>query len=109
LLHEFVPAARRIAILTGRPPRHAEGAAEAARVAKKLRLETDVFYADEPADYVAAFAGMRTARSEALIIISAPDFFHDPRAPLVRPSALAVLRLTAIPGRRRLCPSLDPL
>jgi putative ABC transport system substrate-binding protein len=26
LLHEFVPAARRIAILTGRPPRHAEGA-----------------------------------------------------------------------------------
>ena len=33
-------------------------------------LETDVFYADEPADYVAAFAGMRTARSEALIILS---------------------------------------
>src|SRR5215472_2052728 len=26
LLHDFVPAARRIAILTGRPPRHAEGA-----------------------------------------------------------------------------------
>jgi len=77
LLHEFVPAARRIAILTGRPPRHAEGAAEAQRVARKLGLETDVFYADEPADYVAAFAGMRTARSEALVIISAPDFFHD--------------------------------
>ena len=77
LLHEFVPAARRIAILTGRPPRHAEGAAEAQRVAGKLGLETDVFYADEPADYVAAFAGMRTARSEALIIISAPDFFRD--------------------------------
>ena len=34
LLHEFVPAARRIAILTGRPPRHAEGAEEAQRVAK---------------------------------------------------------------------------
>ena len=30
----------------------------------------------EPADYVAAFAGMRTARSEALVIISAPDFFR---------------------------------
>src|SRR6516165_8023949 len=77
LLHEFVPAARRIAILTGRPPRHAEGAAEARRVATKLGLETDVFYADEPADYVPAFAGMRTARSEALVIISAPDFFRD--------------------------------
>ena len=77
LLHEFVPAARRIAILTGRPPRHAEGAEEVRRVARKLGLETDVFYADEPADYVAAFAGMRTARSEALVIISAPDFFRD--------------------------------
>ena len=29
------------------------------------------------ADYVAAFDGMRKARSEALIIISAPDFFRD--------------------------------
>jgi putative ABC transport system substrate-binding protein len=77
LLHEFVPAARRIAILTGRPPRHAEGAKEAQRVAKELGLETDVFYADEPADYGAAFAGMRMARSEALVILSAPDFFRD--------------------------------
>jgi putative tryptophan/tyrosine transport system substrate-binding protein len=77
LLHDFVPAAHRIAILTGRPPRHAEGAEEAQRVARQLGLETDVFYADEPADYVVAFAGMRTARSEALVIISAPDFFRD--------------------------------
>ena len=77
LLHEFVPAARRIAILTGRPPRHAEGAEEAQRVARELGLETDVFYADEPANYVAAFVGMGTARSEALVIISAPDFFRD--------------------------------
>jgi putative ABC transport system substrate-binding protein len=77
LLHEFVPAARRIAILTGRPPRHAEGAEEAQGVARKLGLETDVFYADEPADYVAAFDDMRKAHSEALVIISAPDFFRD--------------------------------
>jgi putative ABC transport system substrate-binding protein len=77
LLHEFVPVARRIAILTCRPPRHAEGAEEAQRVARKLGLETDVFYADDPADYVAAFAGMRMVRSEALVIISAPDFFRD--------------------------------
>ena len=46
-------------------------------MARELGLETEVFYADEPADYVAAFAGMRTARSEALVIISAPDFFRD--------------------------------
>jgi putative tryptophan/tyrosine transport system substrate-binding protein len=77
LLHEFVPMARRIAILTGRPPRHAEGAAEAQRVASELGLEADVFYADEPADYVTAFAGMRMARSEALVIVSAPDFWRD--------------------------------
>jgi putative ABC transport system substrate-binding protein len=77
LLHEFVPAARHIAILTGRPPRHAEGPEEAQRVATKLGLETDVFYADEPADYVAAFAGMRASHSEALVIIAAPDFFRD--------------------------------
>src|SRR5215467_13020705 len=36
LLHEFVPAARHIAILTGRPPRHGEGREEAQRVATKL-------------------------------------------------------------------------
>ncbi len=77
LLHEIVPAAHHIAILTGRPPRHAEGAEEAQRVARGLGLETDVFYADEPADYIPAFAGMRKARSEALVIISAPDFFRD--------------------------------
>jgi hypothetical protein len=35
-------------------------------VAREFDLETDVFYADEPADYAAAFAGMRTARSEAV-------------------------------------------
>ena len=44
---------------------------------QKARAETDVFYADDPADYRAAFAGMRTARSEALVITSAPDFFRD--------------------------------
>jgi putative ABC transport system substrate-binding protein len=38
LLHEFVPTARRIAILTGRPPRHAEGAEEVRRVARELGL-----------------------------------------------------------------------
>src|SRR5262249_9175565 len=76
LRHEFGRGAPRWRILPGRPPRHAEGAEEAQHVARNLGLETDVFYADEPADYVAAFAGMRTARSEALVIISAPDFFR---------------------------------
>jgi putative ABC transport system substrate-binding protein len=94
LLHDFVPAARRIAILTGRPPRHAEGAAEAQRVARSLGLETDVFYADEPADYITAFDGMRTARSEALVIISAPDFFRD---------AALLARLALVAGLPTVC------
>jgi len=68
---------RRIAILTGRPPRHAQGAEEVQRVARELGLGADVFYADESADYVTAFAGMRMARSEALVIVSAPDFWRD--------------------------------
>ena len=69
-----MPAARRIAILTGRPPRHAEGREEAQRVARKLGLETDVFYADEPADYVAAFAGMRRPASKCLTQKELSDF-----------------------------------
>ena len=48
LLHEFVPAARRIAILSGRPPRHAEGVEEAQRVARELGLETDVMSQRSP-------------------------------------------------------------
>src|ERR1700693_5348320 len=48
LLHEFVRGARGTALRPGRPPRHAEGAEEAQRVARELGLEADVFYADEP-------------------------------------------------------------
>ena len=42
LLHEFVPAARRIAILSGRPPRNVGGAEEVQRVARELGLETEM-------------------------------------------------------------------
>ena len=55
-------------------------------MARKLGLETDAFYADEPADYVAAFGGMRKVHSEALVIISAPDFAAY--AALLAPRAL---------------------
>jgi ABC-type uncharacterized transport system substrate-binding protein len=76
-LHEAVPSARRIAILAGRPPRNVDTVKEMQRTALALGLETYVFHADEPTDYVAAFAGMRTARIEALAIASAPDFHRD--------------------------------
>ena len=77
LLHEFVPAARRIAILTGRPPRHAEGAEEAQRLARELGLETT--YSMPMSRRTMSQRSPVCARpaSEALVIISAPDFFRD--------------------------------
>jgi putative ABC transport system substrate-binding protein len=77
LLHEAVPFARRIAILAGRPPRNVQGVEEALRVAGLLGLEAHAFHADEPADYAAAFDGMRAARAEALLILSSPDLLRD--------------------------------
>jgi putative ABC transport system substrate-binding protein len=77
LLHEVLPSARRIAILAGRPPRNKQGVEEILRVAGSLGLEGYVFHADEPADYAAAFDGMRAAGAEALLIVSAPDFLRD--------------------------------
>ena len=78
LLHEFVPAARRFAILTGRPPRHAEGA-EAARAWPDNRGSRPMCFMrmNRCRSCSQRFAGMRKARSEALVIISAPDFFRD--------------------------------
>jgi hypothetical protein len=59
-----------------------------------LGSKADVFYADESANYVAAFAG-RTARSEVLVIISAPDFFRD---------AALLSRLALKAGLPTVCP-----
>ena len=77
LLHEAVPSARRIAILAGRPPRNVQNVSEVLRVLGGLGLEAHVFHADEPADYAAAFAGMRAAGAEALVIASGPEFWRD--------------------------------
>jgi putative ABC transport system substrate-binding protein len=72
LLHEAVPTAGRIAVLARRPPSHVAQVGEMQRVAVGLGLEAQVFYADEPADYAAAFAGMRAASVAALALVSAP-------------------------------------
>jgi putative tryptophan/tyrosine transport system substrate-binding protein len=77
LLHETAPAIRRLAILTARPPRQDAKVAEAKRVVQSLGVEVLTFPVDTPADYPAAFAAMRDARAEALLIISGPEFFRD--------------------------------
>jgi putative tryptophan/tyrosine transport system substrate-binding protein len=77
VLHEVVPAAKRIGILRGRPPRHDRNTAGLQERATKLGLQLHVFYADDKADYAGAFEGMRAERVEALLVASAPDFARD--------------------------------
>lgn len=77
LLNEAVPSARRIAILAIPPPRHIDSIAEINRVAALLKLETQAFFAHEPADYPAAFSAMRTAGCDGLVLASSPEFARD--------------------------------
>jgi putative tryptophan/tyrosine transport system substrate-binding protein len=77
LLAEAVPAARRIAVLRGRPPRHDPNIEALPEAARKLGLDLHFYLADHPADHPAAFAGMKEAKAEALLIVSAPDFSRD--------------------------------
>ncbi len=77
LLHEAVPAAKRVAVLRGRPPRHDSNMEGVTAAAKRLGLELQVVHADEPADYIGAFEQMSKWRAEALLLISAPDFARD--------------------------------
>jgi putative tryptophan/tyrosine transport system substrate-binding protein len=77
LLKEAVPGAQSIAILRGRPPRHDPNISGLTTTAKKLGLNLRFYLADQPVDYPAAFAGMKEAHDQALLIVSAPDFSRD--------------------------------
>ena len=77
ILHETFPTMRRVAVLSGRPPRN-EASIEAMRAtAQRLGVELIVIEADSPREYAPAFERMRAARAEALVVISAPDFNRD--------------------------------
>jgi putative tryptophan/tyrosine transport system substrate-binding protein len=75
VLHEAVPSARRIAILAH--PQHTENIREMQRTALTFGIETHVFRVDQPKDYAAAFASMRKAGAQALVITAHSQFFHD--------------------------------
>ena len=76
-IHEAVPAARRIGVLAVPPPRHVDSIREAQRIGRLLGLEVQPFYASEPPAYAAAFAEMRSAQIEALVLASAPEHVRD--------------------------------
>ena len=77
LLHDAVPAARRIGVLAVPPPRHIDSLREMERVGNILKLEIYPFYAHEPSAYPAAFKDMRTAKIEAVACAAAPEYFRD--------------------------------
>jgi putative ABC transport system substrate-binding protein len=80
LLHEAVPQAHRIAALhqrTGAITRR-DSDREMGAVAARAGVELlTTFEADGPEDYPAAFAAMRAAGAQALVITGNPRFFRD--------------------------------
>jgi len=77
LLHEAVPAARRIAVLAASESRH-ELTLAAMRVAASADgIELVALYAELPGSYPRAFTAMRTAGAQALAIVAAPEFNRD--------------------------------
>jgi len=75
LLHEALPSARRMAILA--LPQHARNIGEMERIALALGIEIHVFRVNETTDYSAAFASMRKAGAQALVISTSPKFYQD--------------------------------
>ena len=75
ILREAVPDRRRVAALVSATQRQGESALR--KAAAGLGVELFVFTATTPADYPAAFAAMRAAGAEALLIGAAPEFNRD--------------------------------
>jgi ABC-type uncharacterized transport system substrate-binding protein len=77
ILSESLPGIRKVAVLTGRPPRHDANVKAIAAAAQKLGIELKIVDVDSPAEYPGAFEKMRAAEVQGLVIVSAPDFFRD--------------------------------
>ena len=78
ILHETVPDRRRMAALISSTSA-ATGNSEAVmrKAAAGLAIELLTFPVAVPADYPAAFAAMRAAGAQALVIGAAPEFYRD--------------------------------
>ncbi len=78
LLLEAVPAARRVAVLLkSNTPTQAAHQRAMQVVATSTGVEVKLFTADGPSDYPAAFAAMRAAGTQALVIGADPEFARD--------------------------------
>ena len=77
LLHEALPAARRIAVLAVSERRHEMTLAAMAVTASAEGIELAPVYAEGPASYPRAFTAMRAAAAQALVIVAAPEFNRD--------------------------------
>lgn len=77
LLHEVVPYARRVAALLRPGPEREASEREVRDVATRLGVELLSVDAAGPDDYPAAFAAMRAAGAQALVITAHPQFYGD--------------------------------
>ncbi len=78
LLLEAVPAARRVAVLLKSNSTNQAAYQRAIQVvATSTGVEVKLFTADQPSDYPAAFAAMRAAGTQALVIGADPEFARD--------------------------------
>ena len=78
LLLEAVPAARRVAVLLKSNSTNQAAYQRAIQVvATSTGVEVKLFTADGPSDYPAAFAAMRAAGTQALVIGADPEFARD--------------------------------
>ena len=77
LLREVVPAARRIAVLSMHREITEPAAAPMRAVAARLSIELVELYVTGPQEYRSAFAAMRSAGAEALVIVPVPELSVD--------------------------------
>ena len=77
ILHEAVPDRRRVAVLTSATTTIGEAAMR--KAAATLGVELLAFSAAGPADYPAAFAAMRAAGAQALVISASAEFYQHAR------------------------------
>jgi putative ABC transport system substrate-binding protein len=77
LLRQAVPNAHRIATLATHREITEPGLAPVRAVAAKAEIQLMEFYVDGANEYKGAFAAMRAAGAEAVVILPTPELFHD--------------------------------
>lgn len=98
LLRKAVPGIRRVATLSTHREVVERGMATIRAGSVKAGIELAEFWVDEPQEYSAAFAAMRSARVDALLIMPTPEMYRD----VEQVSALALeSRLPTIAASRR--------